>query len=179
LAALGQLLEGFRPYLTLLARRRFDPRMQSRIDPSDLVQLTFLEAQRDWAAFRGSSVGELASWLRTALQRNAQRAAERHLDAQRRSVDREENLPASPSGPAVAPLIDEQSSPSQRVMRGEAAVLLAAALLELPDDQQEAVRLRHLEGWTLPELAAHFQRSEVAVAGLIKRGLRRLRQLLG
>ena len=40
-AAMGQLLEAFRPYLTLHAQRRFDPRLQSRVDPTDLVQHFF------------------------------------------------------------------------------------------------------------------------------------------
>jgi RNA polymerase sigma-70 factor (ECF subfamily) len=61
-------------------------------------------------------------------------------------------------------------------MRGEAAVRLAQAMETLPEDQREAIRLRHLEGFTLVELAAHFDRSEVAVAGLVKRGLRGLRK---
>ena len=63
-------------------------------------------------------------------------------------------------------------------MRGEDAVRLAAALCELPEDQRKAVRLRHLEGFTLQQLAEHFDRSPEAVAGLLKRGLRKLRKLL-
>jgi RNA polymerase sigma-70 factor (ECF subfamily) len=63
-------------------------------------------------------------------------------------------------------------------MRDEQAVRLAAALAKLPDDQSEAVRLRHLEGFTLAELAARFSRSEDAVAALLKRGLENLRKRL-
>lgn len=177
-AALGQLLEGFRPYLQLLAQRQFDPRLSSRIDPSDVVQLTFLEAQRDLKEFRGDSFGELAAWLRTVLHRNLLRAAERHLDAQRRSVRREQKLGGDTGEQPLALLPKEQSSPSRRAMRGEEAVQLAAALAELPSDQAEAIRLRHLEGWTLKDMARQMQRSETAVAGLIKRGLQNLRKSL-
>ena len=60
-------------------------------------------------------------------------------------------------------------------MLGETAVRLAQALATLPPDQHEAVRLRHLEGWSMQQLTAHFGRSETAVAGLLKRGLRGLR----
>jgi RNA polymerase sigma-70 factor (ECF subfamily) len=63
-------------------------------------------------------------------------------------------------------------------MRGEMAIRLAAEIESLPDDQRDAVRLRHLEGWSIGELAVHFDRSESAVAGLLKRGLRRLRDQL-
>ena len=63
-------------------------------------------------------------------------------------------------------------------MQGELAVRLAVEIEKLPSDQREAVRLRHLEGWSLKNLAGHFHRSESAVAGLLKRGLRGLREQL-
>ncbi len=56
---------------------------------------------------------------------------------------------------------------------------LAACLAKLPDGQREAVTLHHLQGWTLAELAAHLKRSEGAVAGLLHRGLKQLKQMLG
>jgi RNA polymerase sigma-70 factor (ECF subfamily) len=65
-----------------------------------------------------------------------------------------------------------------RARRGKDAVRLAEAMGELPEDQQEAVRLRHLEGWPLKRIAARLQRTEVAVAGLLKKGLRALRTKL-
>jgi RNA polymerase sigma-70 factor, ECF subfamily len=55
---------------------------------------------------------------------------------------------------------------------------LAACLTRLPDDQREAVMRHHLQGWSLAELAAHLQRSEGAVAGLLHRGLKQLKQML-
>jgi RNA polymerase sigma-70 factor (ECF subfamily) len=75
-------------------------------------------------------------------------------------------------------LAADQSSPSHRAIRAEAAIKLARALRQLPEDQREAVRLRHLEGWSLSELAEHFGRSQFAVAGLVKRGLQTLRTVM-
>ena len=72
-------------------------------------------------------------------------------------------------------LESRQSSPSSRAMRGEAAVRLAQAMDRLPTDQCEAIRLRYLEGSSLTQIATEMQRSEVAAAGLLKRGLRGLR----
>lgn len=175
-AALGQMLEPFRPYLLLLAQRRFDPRLQSRVDPGDIVQLTFMEAYRDLESFRGAQIGEFAAWLRTILQRNAMQAQERHLDAQRRSLHREQRATESGHQQLMRELISEQSTPSRRALRGETAVQLASLLATLPDDQADAIRLRHLEGWSLKAMAACLDRSESAVAGLIKRGLKKLRE---
>ncbi|MBW3600449.1 MAG: sigma-70 family RNA polymerase sigma factor [Planctomycetes bacterium] len=175
--ALGRLLEQYRAYLRLLAQRRLDAVAQARVDASDVVQQTCMEAHRDFAAFRGGHEGELLAWLRRILEHNAAHTIERHIYAQKRTLDREKPLDDSQSaaGPLLGRLAAEQTSPSRRAMLGEAAVRLAQALEHLPEDQREAVRLRHLEGWTLDQLTEHFQRSETAVAGLLKRGLRGLR----
>jgi RNA polymerase sigma-70 factor (ECF subfamily) len=46
----------------------------------------------------------------------------------------------------------------------------------LPEMQSEAVRLRHLEGLPVEEIAERLDRSAAATAGLIKRGLQKLRE---
>jgi RNA polymerase sigma-70 factor (ECF subfamily) len=61
-------------------------------------------------------------------------------------------------------------------MRDEAAASLAEAMLKLPETQSEALRLRYLEGLPLTEIAERLEKSTDAVAGLLKRGLRSLRQ---
>ena len=53
---------------------------------------------------------------------------------------------------------------------------LTEALATLPVNQQEAIRLRHLEAWPLARIAGHLGRTPAATAGLIKRGMRALRQ---
>ena len=63
-------------------------------------------------------------------------------------------------------------------MRSEQAVWLARAMRKLPEDQCEALRLRYLEGWSLREIAERLERSEMAIASLIKRGLQGLRKRL-
>lgn len=70
------------------------------------------------------------------------------------------------------------SSPSQKAMRHEDALQLANALEQLPDAQRETVVLRHLQGYSLNEIAAKMDRSPTATAGLLKRGLKRLREIL-
>src|SRR6516225_2026590 len=63
-SARGQMLELYRNYLTLLARYQIGRRLQGKVDPSDLVQETFLEAHRDFGQFRGGTEPELVGWLR-------------------------------------------------------------------------------------------------------------------
>lgn len=48
----------------------------------------------------------------------------------------------------------------------------------LTDDQRQAVVLHHLQGLSAADIAAQLGRTEVAVAGLLRRGLKKLRVLL-
>ena len=174
--ALGLLLDRYRPYLRLLAQRGLGTDVQSRVDPSDVVQRAFLDAHRDWAGFRGQAEPELVAWLRRILENNLSETVGEHVRAQKRSTRKERSLTESGDRALASGLAADQSSPSQRAMRSEAAVVLAQAVETLPEDQREAIRLRYLEGWTLAQIAEHFDRSQVAVAGLLKRGLRGLRK---
>lgn len=174
--ALGLLLDRYRPYLRLLAQRGLGTDVQSRVDPSDVVQRAFLDAHRDWEGFRGQAEPELVAWLRRILENNVSETVGEHVRAQKRSTRKEKSLTESGAGALASHLAADQSSPSQRAMRSEAAVFLAQAVDTLPEDQREAIRLRYMEGWTLTQIADHFDRSQVAVAGLLKRGLRGLRE---
>ena len=91
-AALGMLLETFRPYLALLARLQIGRRLQGKADPADLVQEAFLEAHRDFPGFRGTSERELMAWLRQILARNLANLARRYLGTRGRDVRLERNL---------------------------------------------------------------------------------------
>ena len=68
--ALGQVLQACRGYLLLLAERELDPDLRAKGGASDLVQGTFLEAQKDFAHFQGDSEDELRAWLRQVLLHN-------------------------------------------------------------------------------------------------------------
>src|SRR5262249_35196419 len=85
--ARGQLLEMYRNYLRLQARALLGTALQVRLDPSDLVQETFLDAHRDFASFQGATEAELLAWLRRILARNLADQA-RHHKAQGRDVRR-------------------------------------------------------------------------------------------
>jgi len=173
-------LERFRSYLLLLARVRLDPMVRAKVGASDVVQQTLFEAHRDLAQFRGQTVGEQAAWLRQILARNLANVV-RDLRRDKRDLAREQPLQAGLDESASrleAWLAAEQSSPSQQVERQERAVRLAEALAALPENQREAVVLRHWHGCSLAEIGERLGCTTAAVTGLLHRGLRKLRQQL-
>ncbi len=87
--ALGELIQLYGGYLTLLARLQLDGRLAGMVDASDLVQETFLEAQRDFGDFRGTTEAELVSWLWRILASNLVDVARRFTKTQARDVSLE------------------------------------------------------------------------------------------
>jgi RNA polymerase sigma-70 factor (ECF subfamily) len=176
----GRALERFREYLRLLARLQLDPRLRGKLDPSDVVQQTLLEAYAKREQFRGSTAGERLAWLRQALAHNLADAL-RAFGQAKRDVARERSLEAAVEASSrrlQAWLAADQSSPSQQAERHERAARLAEALAALPDDNREALVLHYCEEWPLADIAAHLGRTPAAVAGLLKRGLKQLRARL-
>src|SRR5262249_31782392 len=102
-----------------------------------------------------------------------------HALLQKRDVRRERSIDDSQGeAPLKQELTAGLSTPSQKAIRQEEIQRLSQALTALPDDQREAVRLRHLEGWALADIARHLGRTPAATAGLIKRGMQALRRQL-
>jgi RNA polymerase sigma-70 factor (ECF subfamily) len=173
-------LERFRSYLLLLAQLHWDARLQGKADPADLVQQTMLEALTNQSQFQGSTDGELARWLRKILAHNLADLYHEFGRA-KRNVALEQSLEAALD--ASSSRIDEmlaadQSSPSKQAANAEELKKLADSVAQLPSPQREAVMLHHLQGLTLAETAQALERSPQAAAGLIRRGLKRLRELM-
>jgi RNA polymerase sigma-70 factor (ECF subfamily) len=176
-----QALEKYRDYLHLLARLELDPRFEGKLDLSGVVQQTLLEAHLGRGHFQGTTETQMAAWLRRILANNLTDEV-RKLSAQVRDVVRERSLEAAleeSSSRLEAWLVAEQSSPSQQAVRQEHLRHMAAALAQLPADQQTAVTLHHLKGCSLVEVAEQMGRTRSAVASLIFRGLEGLRLRLG
>jgi RNA polymerase sigma-70 factor (ECF subfamily) len=172
-------LERFRSYLLLLASLRLETGPRTRIDPSDIVQQTLLEAHAKLQQFQGDDAA-LAAWLRQALINNL-RDAWRALRRDKRDVRRERALADEVNDSSArleALLPGAQSSPSQQAVRNEDLRRLADALTQLPEPQRQAIVLHHLHGLTLAETARELGRSDAAVAGLLQRGLKALRRLM-
>jgi RNA polymerase sigma-70 factor (ECF subfamily) len=178
--ALGRLLEAQRAVLHRLAAGRLGERIEVRVNVSDIIQQTFLEAHRSFQQFAGRDARELAAWLQGILDHKVAGAVRDHTLLLKRDVRRERSMDDSRGGkgPLKQQLDAGISSPSEKAIREEEERRLTEALTALPADQREAVRLRHLEGWALADIARQLGRSPAATAGLIKRGMQTLRRRL-
>ena len=141
-----------------------------------MIQQTLLEAHQGLTDFRGDGEDALLAWLRQVLTRNLLDEI-RKLRRTKFDALREESLEEL-SSVAESRLAAEHSSPSTRAARNENVLRLASALARLPEDQQTAVVRHHLQGIPLAEVAVEMARGKPAVAGLLHRGITKLRDLL-
>jgi len=176
----GNDLNGNRSYLRFLARAQLDGRVRQRVDASDIVQETLLEAHRSLEQFQGESESDLTAWLRRILARRLAHAYRDHT-RQRRDVRRERSLEASLDALScrLQQFVDSHSaSPSQLAVSAERLRELADALESLTPQQREAIILHYFQGRTVPQIATAMQRSEAAVGGLVHRGMQALKSQL-
>jgi len=174
LAAIGGLLEAARSYLLLQAEYELPQSIRAKVGPSDIVQETAIDAQRDFLRFRGTTQEELYAWLRTILQNNVTDAVRRFEMAQKRTAKRETSLSVIVDRCGISVLPPGSHTPDHSAIRREDAALLAGVLTRVPPDYQTILRLRYWDGLTFPEIATRIGRSEEAARKLWYRALARL-----
>jgi RNA polymerase sigma-70 factor (ECF subfamily) len=177
--ALGQALEACRNYLLLIADQELDQDVRAKGGASDLVQETFLEAQRDFAAFHGDSPAELRAWLRRLLLNNLANFTRGFRATAKRQIAREVPLDAgSSSVDRAGALAADAPSPSGEAMAKEQAEALDRALQRLPPDYRRVITLRHQEQRSFEDIGNLMQRSPNAARMLWLRAVERLRREL-
>jgi len=170
--AVDELLGEYRGQLLAAAKRALDPRLQGRLDASDVVQQTCLSVFRQIDEFVGDEPAQFAAWLRQVHERNIQNAIRDGVRAQKRSSSREE-----PLGDRDMPA-HRQSTPSQHAAREEETGQLLQMLTELPSDERQVLELRYLKGWALQRVSEHVGLSKEAVIWRMQKAMQRVRKLL-
>lgn len=169
----GVWVEQFRHYLSALARLSVDRKLCGRLDLSGIVQQTLLEAHQAPDPPPASDPDGRLAWVKRLFLNNL-RDEVRKLKAARRDVGRD----LATGYGLLVEVPAELSSPSRQASRAEELLRLTAALATLPDDQRDAVEFRYLLGLGVDEVAARLGKSRAAAAGLLRRGLRKLRDRL-
>ncbi|MFO0953073.1 MAG: sigma-70 family RNA polymerase sigma factor [Isosphaeraceae bacterium] len=188
---LGETLEAFREYLYRVADRQLGPDLAAKLGASDIVQETFLAAQRGVSGFRGRTEAEWRAWLETILRSRLANARRHYWETRKRGGAGEVSLDAPvPSGESGSPMEpgarggllgtdDTVSTPSGKAIRRERERALVLALERLPDHYREVVRWHHEERLTFDQIAGRLKTSPDAARKLWARALLRLREALG
>lgn len=177
------LLESYRERLKKMVAARLDPRLAVRIDPSDVIQETMFEAMLKLPEYIREQPLPLYPWLRQLAVQRMSRFAQQHIEAQRRSVTREQRDGLGFSDDSVCQLVDQLiahgTSPSLRAMQREAQQGLRTALNELPDLDREVLLMLFIEHMSPAEVAQALDLTPKAVGMRRLRALRRLSKVLG
>ncbi len=173
--ALGQALIAFRDYLLLVANEELGQALQAKAGASDLVQETFIRAQRGFDNYRGRSASEWRAWLRTILIRHLANERRQFETTRKRQIHREVSLFAGPRFDSE----DRDESPSRELARRERADALIEAVSRLPEHYREVVVWHHREKLGFEEIGRRRGISADAARKLWSRALLRLREELG
>ncbi|MBN2218486.1 MAG: sigma-70 family RNA polymerase sigma factor [Pirellulales bacterium] len=170
-----------RSYLGVVAQAQIETWLRAKVDASDVVQQTMLEAHRDFARFDGASEKEWLGWLRGILKHNLADFVRHYRGTAKRQTRREVRW-RDPAASTLAPGAPEPAAPgatpSQEVARMDNELRVAAALAELPDDYREVIALRNFQRLPFSEVAQQMNRSRPAAQMLWMRALKRLEQTL-
>lgn len=172
--------EAYRDYLLMVARASLGLEYRQKIDADDLVNQTLFDAHRQREVYRGSTEGQYVAWLRQMLSDNIKDAI-RYCHRNKRDVSREQSMTVGGWDQSYSRLMDlagDFTSPSMKAVKHERELQLATALAQLPQDQREAIELHHLHGLSLAVTAKTLDRTPASAAGLLRRGLSRLREIL-
>jgi RNA polymerase sigma-70 factor (ECF subfamily) len=172
--ALGQALQACRGYLLLIAEQELDSDLRAKGGASDLVQETFIKAQRHFAGFQGGGE-ELRAWLRRILLNQLADFRALYREAEKRQTAREVPLESDSSAQGGA-LPDEELSPSGQAMAREQREQLRLVVERLPEDYRQVIVLRYEQDQSFEEIAQCMNRSANAVRKLWARALERLHE---
>jgi RNA polymerase sigma-70 factor (ECF subfamily) len=178
--ALDRLFAACRNYALILARTQLESWVRAKVDPSDLVQQSMLEAYRGFDKFQGRTEAEWLAWLKKILTHNAVDFARHYGGADKRRASREVSIDCGGSSSANHALEPAQKglSPSEQLMLHERELRVAEALARLPADHREVIMLRNLQSLTFEEVAGRMGRTRPAVQMLWMRAIKGLQALL-
>ena len=175
-----RLFEQCRSYLGFVARSQVETWLRVKVDASDLVQQTMLEAHRDFDRFQGGSEGEWLAWLKKILAHNAADFVRSYRGTAKRRAQREVRFrdPADSISRGAPEPAAPDATPSQEFLQLDNELRVTAALAELPPDYQEVIVLRNLQRLTFNEVAQRMDRSRPAVQMLWMRAIKKLQKAL-
>jgi RNA polymerase sigma-70 factor (ECF subfamily) len=180
---IGDLFARYRERLKRMVRLRLDPRVQGRVDPSDVVQEAFLAACKKLPDYLHEPHLPFFLWLRLETGQNLALVHRQHLGVQARDAGREISLyrgalPEASTAALAAQLIGKLTSPTQAARKAELKIQIQDALNRMDAMDREVLTLRHFEQLSNAETALVLGIKENTACNRYVRALGRLRAIL-
>ncbi|MGD9724011.1 MAG: sigma-70 family RNA polymerase sigma factor [Pirellulales bacterium] len=175
-SALGLALEAGRNYLLLVANRALDDKLRAKVGASDLVQDTYLEAQRDFGQFRGETEAEFYRWLLGILAHRLANSVRHYRYTKRRDIGRE--LPAASVDEALSRIEDAAATPGAAFFKLEEQRHVRLALARMDERMRDVLIERTWHGDSFAEIAARRGCTAEAARKMWTRAVRQMRKLL-
>jgi RNA polymerase sigma-70 factor (ECF subfamily) len=181
--ALGQVLEPHRARLRRMVALRLDRRLQSRVDPSDVIQEAYVEAARRLPEYAANPAMPFYLWLRLLAAQRLVDQYRRHFGTQARDITREFTLyrgamPEATSAALAAHLLGRITTPSEAAVRAERRIRLQEALNQMDPLDREILALRHFEQMINGEAATALELDKSAASKRYARALVKLKEIL-
>jgi RNA polymerase sigma-70 factor (ECF subfamily) len=181
--ALHDLMEKFRKPLARMIDRRLDRQLKTRVDASDVVQDSYLEAWKHLPEYVANPAVPFVVWLRQIVSQQAVAAYRTHVVAQMRSAHRETSLNHAPVTTDESQILADRlagpiDSPSFAAMRDERRAILVETLETMEPDEREILTLRHFDGLNSVESAELLGITPAAASKRYIRAIKRLQGLL-
>jgi RNA polymerase sigma-70 factor (ECF subfamily) len=178
-----RLMTDNRARLRRMVSLRMDRRLQGRVDPSDVIQESFIDAARRLPEYAKNPSIPFFVWLRRLTVQRLMEQHRRHLGAQARDASRDVSLydgafPESTTADLTANLFGQFTSPSQAVIRIEQKKRLQDALDSLEPIDREILVLRHFEQLTNGEVCEVLNIDKSAASKRYIRAIERLKDVL-
>ena len=176
--ARNELFSKHRDFLHRFVALRTSRMLQARLDPSDVVQETQLEALRRLDEYLARPTLCFRLWLRQLAYDRLLQLRRRHVRAQCRSVNRDIHLPEDSSVQLARQLLSASPEPSAELLNKELVRRIREAVHQLPEADREMVLLRDFEGLSNQEAAQLLDLKSATASQRYGRALIRLRGIL-
>jgi len=163
---------------------RMDRRLNGRVDPDDILQEAYIDAENRLEHFRAEHSQSVFIWLRMICRQTLINVFRRHLESEMRDAGREATPQQQSTGQSTSVSLAQHfvaslTSPSQAAVKGEVSGQLIAALETMDPIDQEIIALRHFEDLNNSEVAATLDIKPTAASNRYVRAIARLRTILG
>ena len=162
---------------------RMDRRLRGRVDPDDILQEAYLNAEQRFGYFRKAANLSIFIWFRLIVGQTLVDVHRRHLGADMRDASREISMNKTPSAQSTSVCLAQQlagslTSPSQAAHKQEVSSQLIAALETMDPIDQEIIALRHFEDLSNADVAEVLDIKQTAASNRYVRAIARLRDVL-